>query len=280
MREEFVSTSKINLFLNFIGKDPVDNYHFLESIFWEIPWGDDFVVESADHDEVIFLNAEIESENTVSKALQLFKQKYHITDCFKITITKNTPMGAGIGAGSGDAGALLKFLSKKYEINTLDCLDIAAKVGSDVPFFLYGGAALVEGKGEKITPLESRISENVHGLIVFPNIHSSTPKAFKAIKEKVGKEQHHDKLNFFKKNIVWDIDNLKKMIYNIFNDELYNIDPSLKDVSEMLATRCSPLCMFMTGSGSSFVLLFNNECDLRKAELSLNQVKSYSTHFM
>ncbi|MGL4388719.1 MAG: 4-(cytidine 5'-diphospho)-2-C-methyl-D-erythritol kinase [Brevinema sp.] len=280
MREEFVSTSKINLFLNIIGKDLVDNYHYLESVFWEIPWGDDFVIEDASEDKVLFINAKIENENTVSKALRLFKEKYQIIDCFKISINKNTPSGAGLGAGSGDAGALIKWLCKYYQIPVLDCVDIASKVGSDVPFFLYGGSAFVEGKGEKITPLQGKISDDVYGLIVFPNIHSSTSKAFQQILKKIGKERHHEKIDFFKKNYIWSLDNLKKIIYNIFDNELCQTNSSLKEIKNNLILTLSPSFIFMTGSGSSFILLFNNLNDLRKAKLSLNKKKSYSTHFM
>ena len=84
----FTSTSKINLFLNITAKDPIDNYHFLESIFVEIPWGDDFTIRTADIDEVVFLGLgaeKIGSSNTVSKVLALFKEKYSIKDCSTIS---------------------------------------------------------------------------------------------------------------------------------------------------------------------------------------------------
>ncbi|MGL4561834.1 MAG: 4-(cytidine 5'-diphospho)-2-C-methyl-D-erythritol kinase [Brevinema sp.] len=280
MTETFVSTSKINLFLNITGKDPYDGYHLIESIFCEIPWGDDFVIEDSEKDQVIFINADIPQQNTVFKTLSLFKEKYDINDHFKISVTKNTPMGAGLGSGSGDAGALLKWLCRRYNIFVLDCLDIAIQVGSDVSFFLYGGNAFVSGKGEKITPLKGQMSQDVHGLIVFPNIHSSTKTAFQQISHKIGVNTHQEKINFFIKNHIWGLDNLKKMIYNVFDNELDSINLTLKEIKNYLTYILSPSYIFMTGSGSSFVLLFNSVSDLRKARLSLNQVKSYSTHFM
>lgn len=281
MAEHFVSTSKINLFLDMIGKDPTDNYHFLQSIFMEIPWGDDFWIENAEYDSVCFENApEIENQNTVSKALNLFKEKFNIKDHYEIRIKKNVPMGAGVGGGSGDAGAMLKWLCSKYQIDPQNCIDIAQKIGSDVPFFLYGGTALVEGKGEKITPLQGKIADDIYIAIVYPNIHISTKEAFKKISKKIGCTDNKQKINFFVKNYSWSLDNLQKIIYNIFDAELDLISTHLKEIKSYLTYALSPSYIFMTGSGSSFVLLFNNVDDLRKAKLSLNLLKSYSTHFM
>ncbi|MGL5956703.1 MAG: 4-(cytidine 5'-diphospho)-2-C-methyl-D-erythritol kinase, partial [Brevinema sp.] len=139
MNLTFTSTSKINLYLDIVGKDPKDGYHYLESIFYEIPWGDDFIISSSDEDRVLFTNTmEIPRENTVTKALKLFKQKFRIEDSFEINITKNVPMGAGLGGGSGNAGCLLRELASHYRIDLMDCIDIAQQIGSDVPFFLYG----------------------------------------------------------------------------------------------------------------------------------------------
>lgn len=261
---QFTSTSKINLYLDIIGKDPKDGYHFLESIFYEIPWGDDFEIFSSEHDEVIFKNDEnqqIPLINTVSQALQLFKKKFNINDCFSIRITKNVPIGAGLGGGSGNAGALLKWLSNYYQKEVRDCLDIAQKIGSDVPFFLYGGMALVEGKGEKITPLPNKLKLDGQLVIINPGVHVSTKEAFEKIKISEGLNREKLKDKKYLKKLDWDIDNLKEIMYNIFNDNLESTNEKLFSIRNQIFNLLSPDIIMMTGSGSSFIALFKKSVD-------------------
>lgn len=102
MVAEFYSTSKINLFLDVPGRDSVDGYHFIDSIFYEISWGDKIQIFPASADEIIFLNDPqnlIGKKNTVSEALRLFKEQFGIKDSFKIAVEKKVPLGAGLGGG-------------------------------------------------------------------------------------------------------------------------------------------------------------------------------------
>ncbi len=270
MIDKFTSTSKINLYLDIIDKDPIDNYHYLEGIFYEIPWGDDFVIYSSDKDKVIFTNTdEIPNDNTVTKALSLFKQKFNIDECFKIEITKNVPWGAGLGGGSGDAGCLLRWLANRYDIHISDCMSIAKNVGSDVPFFLYGGTAIVEGKGEKITPLKNKLQCNL--LICYPNIHISTAQAFKSI-SKADFGHHLDiKNENFLKNMVWNVDILKKLTYNIFNNKLELINSDLFVETQKICDLATPDIIMMTGSGASLLLFYDDVQEMYKAKAKLEQ---------
>ncbi|MGL5722808.1 MAG: 4-(cytidine 5'-diphospho)-2-C-methyl-D-erythritol kinase [Brevinema sp.] len=271
---QFTSTSKINLFLNITAKDPVDNYHFLESIFVEIPWGDDFKVSLSSTDEVIFsgLGAEkIGKNNTVTKALFLFKEKYQIEDCFRIDVKKNVPSGAGLGGGSGDAGALLTFLGQKYNISTQDMLDVAASVGSDVPFFLYGGSAHVSGKGEIVEQLEGRVDPNLGMLIVVPPVHVSTKDAFKNLKQHFDIKVNKKMLLFLKKS-VWGLDFLLKNSYNIFTKQMIESGGILEGIYWSVKRAADPPFMIMSGSGSSLVLFYNDPQEACHAEVLLQSL--------
>ncbi|MGL4366816.1 MAG: 4-(cytidine 5'-diphospho)-2-C-methyl-D-erythritol kinase [Brevinemataceae bacterium] len=268
----FQSSSKINLYLDITGKDPIDGYHYIKSIFTEINWGDNLIITPAKEDSVIFENnPEIDSrKNTVFKALTLFKEKYHIKDCWNISIHKNVPLGAGLGGGSGDAGALLKWLSKWYHINKEDTLDIAFETGSDVPFFIYGGTALVEGKGEKITPLASKL-KNMGILIIYPKIHINTKKAFQTIspliKSNGTKELKSTQLDkIIRKKIDLSLDILDNLAYNIFDSNLQNLDRDIFFYKRYLIENLNPQLIFMTGSGSSLVLIFNSKHQLENAK--------------
>ena len=259
---QFTSTSKINLYLDIVGKDPVDGYHFIESVFYEIPWGDDFEIYSSNEDKVEFSgldSEEIPEENTVTKALRLFKEKFDIKKTYYIKIKKNVPMGAGLGGGSGNAGATLKWLAQRFKINIEDCIDIAQQVGSDVPFFLYGNMALVEGKGEIITPLKSTLKKGLHLVIIYPNIHISTKEAFSIIsKESFISNKESQKQIFLKKRILG-LDKLNKSVYNIFNDNLETLNQDLYKFKKYLECLLSPDIIMMTGSGSSFILFYQNK---------------------
>ncbi|MGL5254114.1 MAG: 4-(cytidine 5'-diphospho)-2-C-methyl-D-erythritol kinase [Brevinema sp.] len=274
MTHKFTSTSKINLFLNIVRKDPVDNYHFLESIFTEIPLGDEFTITPSDTDKIVFsgLGAEkISVNNTVSKALNLFKKKYEIKDNFHIEVIKKVPSGAGLGGGSGDAGAVLKFLCKTYNKSCEDVLDIAAQVGSDVPFFLYGGSAHVSGKGEIVRPLNGRIDPSLGVLIVTPSVHISTQKAFENLKGNFDPTPN-EKITLFLKKSVWRLDFLLKNSYNVFAKQMIESDGILEGIYWAVKRAADPTFMIMSGSGSSLVLFYNDPQEALNAKVLLQSL--------
>lgn len=281
MLAEFYSTSKINLFLDVSGRDPVDGYHFIDSIFYEIPWGDKIQIFSACTDEIMFLNDPenlIGKKNTVSEALRLFKERFGIKDSFKITIEKKVPLGAGLGGGSGDAGAVLKFLCRHYGINVTACLSVAQEVGSDVPFFLYGGTALVQGKGEKIIPLDQVMDEQVQILVVTPKIHISTKNAFQSLKNIPKNLDNSKKLENFLKKQVWSLDFLEKNVYNIFELNVKELNKELDEFYYFLQ-QFNQRFMVMTGSGSSFILFYSDKQILEEAVHSLKTIKHNLLYF-
>lgn len=99
-----------------------------------------------------------------------------------IDLIKNVPSQAGLGGGSSDAAATLLALSNLWELNlsTERLTEMAAALGSDVPFFLYGGTALCEGRGERVTPLPPH-TPPWPLVIVKPKIGVSTAAAYKAL---------------------------------------------------------------------------------------------------
>lgn len=281
--DQFTSTSKINLYLDIVGKDPVDGYHFIESVFYEIPWGDDFEIYTSTEDKVEFSglsSEEIPQENTVTKALRLFKEKFNIKKSYYIKIKKNVPMGAGLGGGSGNAGATLKWLAQRFKIKIEDCIDIAQQVGSDVPFFLYGNMALVEGKGEIITPLESTLKKGMLLVIIYPNIHISTKEAFRIItKDNFISNKVSQKQIFLKKNKI-ELDKLNKSVYNIFNDNLETLNQDLYKFKKYLECLLSPDIIMMTGSGSSFILFYQDNKKLYHIKTKLEHDTHCSRNFI
>jgi len=267
--DQFTSTSKINLYLDIVGKDPSDGYHFIESVFYEIPWGDDFEIYSSTEDKVEFSGVsseEIPQENTVTKALRLFKEKFDIEESYYIKIKKNVPMGAGLGGGSGNAGAVLKWLAHRFEIKIENCINIAQQVGSDVPFFLSSGAAVVTGRGEFVREIDLRT--NVFFLVIQPNVHSSTKEAFKLFDNWRGNGKALKFPDLAKLESMYRMPVTNWTFRNSFTEPLAERYPP---IAKALASVIQHGAMFseMSGSGSAVYGVFCSEKDAEKAYTQL-----------
>jgi 4-diphosphocytidyl-2-C-methyl-D-erythritol kinase len=147
--------AKINLTLEVLSKRP-DGYHEVASVLQAISLSDTLTFEPADTLEFQCDVKELQTpDNLVFKAAKLLKEESGYKRGARINLTKKIPLAAGLGSGSTDAAATLVGLNKLWELNLANgkLLELAAKLGSDVPFFLYGGTALAQGRGEKVTPL-------------------------------------------------------------------------------------------------------------------------------
>jgi 4-diphosphocytidyl-2-C-methyl-D-erythritol kinase len=125
-------------------------------------------------------------DNLATKAARLFLQEFKLTKGVRIHLEKAVPVGAGLGGGSSDAAAVLLALR---ELTQIDCPDarlaeLAAQLGSDIPFFIYRTPAVCRGRGEIIEPV--RLKENYQGLLVHPGFGVSTPWAYKTYAQNPG----------------------------------------------------------------------------------------------
>jgi len=145
--------AKVNLVLEVLGK--YDDCHEVCSIVQAIDLYDALDFELA---EEISLNSSepgLEGNNLVIEAARLLKKATRYGKGAQIKLYKHIPWGVGLGGGSSDAASTLSALNKlwKLKLPIPELLLLASKLGSDVPFFAYGGTAVVEGKGERVTPL-------------------------------------------------------------------------------------------------------------------------------
>ena len=169
--------AKINWFLGVAGKRD-DGYHNIVSLMQCISLYD---ILTFDHADSINITSDLDipvRDNIVHKAASLLKE---YTSCRKgadILLKKNVPVSAGLGGGSSDAACTLLGLNRLWGLG-LDrkrLSSIASEIGSDVPFFLNGPAALVEGKGEKTRRV--KINSSVVLLLVKPAVSVSTAWAY------------------------------------------------------------------------------------------------------
>ena len=200
--------AKLNLFLHITGRRP-DGYHLIESVFMLIDWCDtlhfelrrDGLVTRADIQTSA--TEELPAEDLCVRAAKALQRASGTTLGAHISLDKRIPSQAGMGGGSSDAASCLIALQRLWGIQLPhhQLMAIALSLGADVPFFLSGGNAWVQGVGEQITPIHVPTADF---LVVKPPLGLSTPAIFASHKLKRDTETAtmkgfaaHDKLGIF-----------------------------------------------------------------------------------
>ena len=183
--------AKINLRLDILGKRP-DGYHELRTVFQAVSLHDELRLRPSRGQGIALsiqgnesLSQEPIEKNLVYRAAEALRHELKIRGGVEIELKKTIPAGRGLGGGSSDAAAaLLGYLRlTEKKIATARLMEIAASLGADVPFFLFGGRALGVNKGDEIYPLPDVAKRAV--LIVSPrDIHVPTPDAYRWLKAK------------------------------------------------------------------------------------------------
>lgn len=148
--------AKINLFLHLVGRR-ADGYHLLQSLFVLVDWCDLLHIELRDdgrlqrHD----LGFELPADDLCLRAARALQSASGSTFGADISVDKRVPWGAGMGGGSSDAATTLLALNRLWRLNwpRPRLLEIGLRLGADVPFFIGGENALVEGIGERLSPM-------------------------------------------------------------------------------------------------------------------------------
>jgi 4-diphosphocytidyl-2-C-methyl-D-erythritol kinase len=149
--------AKLNLFLHVVGRRP-DGYHLLESVFVLIDWADTLHFEHRSdgalrrHD----LGEALPAEDLCLRAARALQAAAGTTAGADISILKQVPSGAGMGGGSSDAATVLLALNQLWGLHwpRERLLPLAATLGADVPFFVFGRNALAQGIGEQLSAIE------------------------------------------------------------------------------------------------------------------------------
>ena len=175
--------------------------------------------------------------NSVRKAHQALEAETGRELPTAFHLEKRIPPGSGMGGASSDAAAALKALSALHNLGA-DLTKIAAAIGADVPFFLKGGTARAEGRGERLTPLPT---DPAWFAIAWPDIELSTPAVYRA----------------------WD--EVKGDGPNQLRAAAAHVEPRLRDFAARLGEGWQ-----MTGSGSAFFLRCDDERSARQAVLELD----------
>ena len=264
--------AKLNLGLRVLYRRP-DGYHELRTVFQTISLADRLEIEFTPSrtTQVHIEGTPDIPDNLVERAchLALEAMKVHAHVCF--TLRKTIPMGAGLGGGSSDAAAVLLALPVLAR-KALRAADLAAQLGSDVPFFLHGGTALGLGRGEELYPLPDVPAGR--GLLVVPNVHSSTAEAYRDLSPTLTSIRLQNKLDSFQRE-VWRVG----VDGNDFEEVVFARHPELKRIKERLC-RLGAKPAAMTGSGSAIFGIFADPEKLNRARKSFPETTVFPISFL
>lgn len=267
--------AKINLYLEIINKR-ADGYHNIESIMHTISLFDILELTEIQEDkiELICENSNLPSndkKNLVYKAAMKFKEQYNVNKGIKIKLTKNIPMGAGLGGGSSDAAATLLALNKIWNINdNIKNLEtLGAKLGADVPFFMTGGIAKISGIGDVVEKINSKL--NYDFVLVKPNFGVSTVHAYSKIKFPLTNVHKITKISSTISQGLLDYEVAKALFFNRFEEFIFDEYPEIKQIKDTLEKLgCVSL---MSGSGAT---VFGLVQDKNKINNIVSELKKYN----
>ena len=245
------SYAKVNLFLEVLGKRS-DGYHEIESLIQEISLCDNILLEDRLRGITILcpnkkVNIPSNHNNLAYKAANLLMAKFSIKKGIAITIDKKIPVGSGLGGGSSNAASVLKGLNQLWNIGLKNAQlqELGAEIGSDVPFFINGKAALVKGRGVKINTCFTM--PKIWLILAIPNVSVSTKWAYGRLDGELTKNINSAKLPRLKKLQAKDIMN---NLFNRLEGVVFREYPLIKTIKEKMIA-CGASGALMSGTGSA-----------------------------
>lgn len=247
---------KINLHLHVCERRD-DGFHDIESVFQLVSVYDRLSVSIGGIQgscKVVSPDMPLPPVNTITRAVDSFRKASGFSGGVTVTVEKKIPAGAGLGGGSSDAAAVLAALDRLTGsgVGLQGLRQLSAEIGSDVPFFLSSPAALVSGRGENIRPIRAR--SDVCGVLVWPAIECSTPRAFALLD------------NFGMRDATVSFDNLERAYYApvhewpYYNSFTVPVSAEYPVIGKLLEEigNCGAQYTAMSGSGSACYGLFSD----------------------
>jgi len=266
--------AKINLFLHVTGCRE-DGYHELQSWVTFAALADVMHVREARQYHLVVEGPFARSlppmqDNLITKAVNLLAERYNRKPNFMVELTKNLPIGAGLGGGSANAAAMIRALQHfwGFEWTPEDSEWLAKNLGADVPACLADQSVIVSGIGEDLTPFTPMPSEQ-YLVLAFPGVGVSTADIFaKIMPPYTPPVENLHGLN--------SVEDLKKLIHETRNDMMHpamSIEPKILQAYRALSRQ--PGCMLarMTGSGSTCFGLFADGETARHAAAAIQRAE-------
>lgn len=234
--------AKINLALDITGVRQ-NGYHELDMLMTSVNVYDILHAKKSESNLVLMDGKVATKDNTALKALELISDRYGVH--MQVDIQKGIPFSSGMGGSSADASGVFYCAYRLYNLHIDDMLDLALKVGCDVPYMIYGGDARVKGIGEEIAPLTF---PKMHMVIAQKKCGASTGEIYK-LYDKIGGEKNNTI-----DNIIGNIDG-KFSTFNVLEKSAIALSEGIEEAKAQLKKYTDRV--FMTGSGSAYVGIFD-----------------------
>lgn len=266
------SYGKINLGLDVLRRRE-DGYHEVRMIMQTVGLYDVLTMKKRKEDEIKmtcnlpFLPTD--ERNLVYKAVKLIKDKYHIKDGVAIDLKKRIPVAAGMAGGSSNCAAALKGMNELFDLGlSIDELcDIGVTLGADVPYCIWGGTALSEGIGEKLSRVDAM--PDCYILIAKPGISVSTAFVYQNL-NLAGLEKHPDIDGMLECLKQKDLEGICDRLENVLETVTIKEYPIIEQVKQHLREQ-GAMGTLMSGSGPTIFAIFK---DKKTADNALESLRS------
>jgi 4-diphosphocytidyl-2-C-methyl-D-erythritol kinase len=258
--------AKVNLHLEVRGLQQPGGYHEILSVVHTVPLFDRIELRSLKERGALQIHCTppiAEGQNIAVSAVQMFRQRSGVQAGVEVRIRKSIPVGAGLGGGSSDAAAVLRGLNELFAgpLSSAQLHELAAGIGSDVPFFLHGPAALMSGRGEVIEDLSPR--DDFLLVLVHPGFSISTAAAYRWLDE----QKNRDRRTLPSEDLKIQFERKPPDSWGFFNSFQYSVGsrfPLIREIiEELTGTGARPVVL--SGSGSSVVGVFTDTGVARSA---------------
>jgi len=259
-----VCPAKINLWLQVVRKR-LDGYHDLWSLMLPVDIYDELEFSWHSQPDVLIFcdnpNVPCDRSNILWKAYEIYRDRTGWPySGVKVVLKKHIPIGAGLGGGSSNGAAMLKFLNSTNPApaSLKELLEIAREVGADVPFFIISTPAVAEGIGEKLTVVESLPDYPL--ILIKPPFEVSTASIYKSLR--LTEERAFISIKAFLKD-PW---SLKDVLHNDLEAVTVSLYPEIERLKEWLMEE-GALGAAMSGSGPTVFGVFASEEEAKEALL-------------
>jgi 4-diphosphocytidyl-2-C-methyl-D-erythritol kinase len=253
--------AKINWSLRVIGRRP-DGYHEIDTLLQTISLCDTIGITATEENRIVLScddrSLPADERNLVWRAAAALQVRCATKRGARIHLEKRIPVHAGLGGGSSDAAVALLGLTYLWNasINEDELLELAAGLGADVPFFLYGGTACGTGKGSDITPLHDAVDKFL--LVIKPNANISTSRAYEALNAAALTTSNAKTiLSTSQRSSVPDILSSEALL-NDFEAVVLQLEPEIERAKGVLM-KAGAQAALLAGSGAAVFGVFDNK---------------------
>lgn len=253
---KLLSPAKVNLVLNVKGRRP-DGYHELEMVMAKISIYDEITLTLKSEGVSLSCDNSLVpsgSENIAWRAAAALIEAKKLDTGVHIQLSKNIPMGGGLGGGSSNAAAVLQGLNELTgnSAGMDELMEIGLSLGADVPFFLFEGAAQAEGVGECLSPIDDL--PEVWMVLINPGIHVPTATIFGQLNLGLTKTSKNHTIIRFNR----DISKVVSLLHNDLESVTFKIYPEVEKAKDLLC-RYGAAGALMSGSGSTVFGVYSNK---------------------